>query len=240
MTGSALIFTAFNRMNYFHRALSSWNQVPELKDWHVRFSIDAGPDAEMMTKIARQFVYGNELTDARVVVRDENLGVLHHPWVVFEEVFADGFDFALRTEDDLIVSNDSLRCAAFLRDQYAAEPTVACVNLSSYEDGDPAAVRLRDEFNPLLWGTWKDRWQAVIGPTWDHDYSTNNGVAGVQAGWDWNLNTRVLPKAGLKVAAPLRSRVDNIGVWGRHSNPDTYFALPHFMQHYEVSSYTVS
>lgn len=240
MTGSALIFTAFNRINYFQRSLASWSMVPELQDWHVRFSIDAGPDSDQMEGRARQFISQNKVADAKVVVREENLGVLHHPWVAFQEVFAEGFDFALRAEDDQIVSNDVLRCAAFLRDQYLAEPSVACINLASYEDGDPGTVHLRSDFNPLLWGTWKDRWEQIIGPTWDHDYSTNNGVAGVEAGWDWNLNTRVLPQEQLKVAAPLRSRVDNIGIWGVHSNPDTFFHLPGFQPRYEVSSYTVS
>lgn len=240
MTNSVLLFTAYNRLNYFRQALGSWAKVPEMQDWAVRFSIDASPDAPALAREAEEFISRNELPDASIEVRSTNLGVLRHPWTVFEEAFADGYDFALRAEDDLVVSNDVLRVTAAMRDHYAQDRTVACVNLASYEDGDPREVRLRNEFSPLIWGTWKDRWQQVIGPTWDHDYSTYNGTPGQQAGWDWNLNTRVLPSRGLKVAAPVRSRVDNIGVWGTHSNPDTYFPLPHFKPTYAVSSYTVT
>lgn len=240
MTGSVLLFTAYNRLNYFRQSLGSWTGVPEMADWHVRFSIDASPDARVMAREAEEFISRNELPDASIEVRSANLGVLRHPWVAFEEAFADGYDFALRAEDDLVVANDVLRCTAFMRDQFAADPSVACVNLASYEDGAQSLVWLRNEFNPLIWGTWKDRWTQVIGPTWDHDYSTYNGTPGNQAGWDWNLNTRVLPQRGLKVAAPARSRVDNIGVWGTHSNPGTYFPLPHFQPVFEVPSYTVS
>lgn len=233
-----LLFTAYNRVPYFQQALHSWEAVEQLHSWPIRFSIEPGENAAQMVDEALEFVHRTGHQDAEVVIQPRKLGVLEHPFFGFQQLFEAGADFVLRAEDDLIVSNDVLQFFDYCADRFRDSPEVAAVNASSYQtSGDPAQVHLREEFNPLIWGTWRDRWTEVIAPTWDHDYSTFDIKPGFQAGWDWNLKNRVLPSRNLVVAAPVRSRVDNIGLWGTHSTPDTWFSLPGFQPEYAVEKF---
>ena len=149
--------------------------------------------------------------------------MLHNPWVGFERLFmAQNYDFVVRTEDDLVVSADILEYFDWASCKFQNNPRVATVNAFCYNDGPSDEVALAERFSPLVWGTWSDRWEGLLGPTWDHDYSTYNGEPGNQAGWDWNINTRLFPQHRLLGCFPLASRVHNIGVHGTHSQPPNY------------------
>jgi hypothetical protein len=100
-------------------------------------------------------------------------------------------------------------------------------------------IFVTDLFNPLIWGLWKDRWVDVVRDTWDHDYSTYNGTPGNQAGWDWNLNTRVIPNLGLKCSLPLQSRVSHIGVVGTHGRIENFKETPSFVADRDPVEYEV-
>lgn len=222
----ALFFTVYDRPHYFAPTLSSWSNVRGLERWHVVFRIEPSEAQDVMVRLIEQFVEVMRLTDYKIVVNERRLGVLHHPWVGFEELFSE-YDFVVRAEDDLVVSTDILEYLEWASIRYRMESNVGAVHSYSMdrredtEDQDSDVV-LRPWFNPLIWGTWKDRWVEVIRDTWDHDYSTFNGHPGLESGWDWNLNTRIFPEYGLLCAHPCQSRTDHIGVHGTHGNEENF------------------
>ena len=225
----AIFLTAYDRPEYLEQALRSWGRVRGKERWSWFASIEPGVHADKILRMCAKFFNANHL-DVTISVNAERLGVLHHPWVRFEELFGHGFDFVVRTEDDLCVSADALEYFEWASAVCADDPGVGTIH-GFQRDGDPELPRVfhvEPRFDPLLWGTWADRWCDVIGPTWDHDYSTNNGIPGVQSGWDWNLNKRIYPKHGLGGLFPAASRVDNIGVHGTHSTPENFYTSASF------------
>src|SRR5690606_27286940 len=117
------------------------------------------------------------------------------------------------------------------------EDVAAVLSWAAAHRGGPAEAFKAGGFNPLNWGTWKDRWEFYIRDTWDHDYSTNNGRPGYQAGWDWNLNTRVLPSREKVCVWPGTSRVQNIGQHGTHADPNDYPVSTSFQPIYGIQDY---
>lgn len=232
----AIFLTAYDRPEYLRRALESWDVVRGLEEWQWFGSIEPSPVAHRLAEMFEGFLDRNGL-HGRTIINETRQGVLHHPWVRFEELFQQGFDFVVRVEDDFRVSTDTLEYFTWASDHFMNQEDVASVHgfTRNPEAGDPNLVVPEIRFDPLLWGTWRSVWQELIGPTWDHDYSTNNGTPGVQAGWDWNLNTRIYPKFGLHGIFPESSRVDNFGVYGTHSTPDNFYTAASFREdHGEV------
>lgn len=222
----ALFITAFNRPDYLHESLQSWKQVRGLEDWDIFAQIEPNALAEeQVDMIHKAFQYHQNV---KAVINPQLYGVLHNPWVGFERLFSEGYDFVVRTEDDLVVSADILEYFDWAAERFKNNARVATVNAYTMREGSSSEVALVPTFSPLVWGTWSDRWEGLIGPTWDHDYSTHNGIPGVQAGWDWNLNTRIFPQHQLLACFPLASRVHNIGLVGTHSLPENYQTSPSF------------
>jgi len=230
----ALLLTAYDRPGYLAQVLESWSAVPGLDGWHVRAAIEPGDRQEEVVGIVRA-----ALPAADVHVNDERLGVAENPYRHLAALFDEGFDFVARTEDDLVVADDVLRLLGHCAHVYADDAGVATVGAYSAAPAgaDPALLVRTTAFSPWLWGTWRDRWTALIGPTWDHDYSTWNGSPGFESGWDWNLNTRVLPAHGLTTVTPLASRVRNIGVVGQHGTAENHETAASFRPVYGRPAY---
>lgn len=224
----ALVFTAWNRPLYWQLVCQSWACV-DTTGWDVVLRVEPSEHADEMIQI---FEEESEITDYLLIQNPERYGVLVHPWVAFEELFREGYDFVVRAEDDLLVSADILRYFEFASERWADDPSIATVHAYTRALGDEFQVSIGANFNPLVWGTWRDRWEEYIGPTWDKDYSTNNGTPGVHAGWDWNLNTRVLPRLGKRVVGPERSRVQNVGEHGVHATPENFEQAPGWSHDY--------
>lgn len=225
----AVLFTAMDRVPYLQETLMYWRQVRGLDRFDFLFSIDPGHFTQQVEDEVRIFIRDTGIKKARIRINPERFGVLHHPWVGFQSLFSEGYDFVFRTEDDVIVSRDILEYVEWGSETYAEfSDDVATINAYSEDDGPEDQVVCSAQFKPLGWGTWKGRWDSLIGPTWDHDYSTFNGSPGNQAGWDWNLDTRVLPANNLHSIRPLSTRTDHIGVWGVHARPENYYRAPGF------------
>lgn len=239
----AILFTVYDRPQYLRETLMSWSEVRGLEDWDIYFSIEPSPVQHEVFALIREFCErkglarrpGDQVVEVRV--NETVLGVLVHPFVGFERLFGEGYEFVLRAEDDLIVSDDILEFFGWANVQFEEDPWVVCVCSASNDAGDPSDVRLTTSFSPWLWGTWPDRWTDVLGPTWDKDYSTFNGYPGHQSGWDWNIHTRVMPERGLRAASPVVSRVDNIGVFGTHGTASNFVTMRGFQAHHEPQEF---
>ncbi len=237
----AVFLTAFNRPQYLADVLHSWQQARELQDWDIYAQVEPNALAEEQADAIRWAF--RDHPNVEVVINPQVYGVLHNPWVGFERLFQmKGYDFVVRAEDDLIVSADILEWFDWVAETYKNNPKVATAHAFTHTDGHPGAVELSTGFSPWVWGTWQDRWEGLLGPTWDHDYSTFNGFPGNQSGWDWNINTRLFPQHGLRSVEPTGSRVHNIGMFGTHAQPQDYVTSDTFkpdfgrVEYFEVDS----
>jgi hypothetical protein len=196
--------------------------------WDVRLRLEPSEFEREQIGSFLEMIRLTTPSDVGISVNPMPLGVLVNPWKAFESAIELGSDFIVRAEDDLLASTDILRYFEWASERWQDDKSVATVNAYSKTQGeDPFHVSVRQgAFNPLVWGTWKDRWLDYIGPTWDKDYSTFNDYPGNQAGWDWNLNTRVLPALGKSTVNIDQSRVQNIGVWGVHATPENFEQAP--------------
>lgn len=238
----AIFLTAWNRMAYLQETLSYWETVRGQEEWDFIASIEPSDITQQVVEEFEEFFSKTHFNTAEVRVNEKVEGVLHHPWMCFEGLFGMGrYDFVVRAEDDLIVSDDILEFFSWAAEAYKGDDQVATVNAFSRETvGTINGVQKHQSFTPWLWGTWKNRWRDLIGPTWDHDYSTYNGAPGVQAGWDWNLDTRIFPKFGFVSVSPLCSRVNNIGVWGVHGTAENFEQASVFQPHYPTLNFVES
>jgi glycosyltransferase involved in cell wall biosynthesis len=219
----AIVLTAYNRPEYLSETLESWNQVRGLEDWDFFVFVD--PSDRQWEVVQTLGVL--DVTKS-IQINPERYGVLLNPWVAFETTFGRGYDFVLRIEDDIVVSDDILEYFNWAIEEFRDNPKVALVQAMSDGVGSESGVEFESGFSPWNWGTWRDRWFTLIGPSWDRDYSTFNDRPGNQAGWDWNLNTRLLPQWGMVVAQPKESRTQHIGVQGTHATPELFHQAPGF------------
>jgi hypothetical protein len=221
----AILLTAYDRPHYLAPVLDSWMEVRGFDDWPLHVFLEPGHRADEMAALCEQTKHP-ELTIHR---NASILGVLENPYQGFDHLFNElDYDFVLRIEDDLLVSEDVLEFFSWVAETYIDDEGILTAIGFTQEDGEPDRVRRTPSFSPWVWGTWRDRWNDVIGPTWDHDYSTFNGSPGNQAGWDWNLNTRIIPSLGYESIYPLASRVQNIGEYGVHGTPENLLTTTSF------------
>lgn len=215
----AILLTTFNRPHYLEEVLRSWQTVRGVADWHFHVLVEPSPQQDEILALLER--YQLDWESIHIEVNPQVYGVLHNPWVGFERLFREErFDFVVRIEDDLVVSDDILEYFSHHAERWQSHDLVYAVLGFTPEDGSQESFRSIDRFNPWVWGTWSRHWFKRIGPTWDHDYSTYNGFPGNQSGWDWNLDTRIFPSDGVHSIIPTASRVQNIGKFGVHAVGD--------------------
>lgn len=216
-----VVFTVCRRPFYFREALASWGEVRGIQDWRLIFMVEPTEATHDQVKIIDAFRH----PDKQVVFNRERLGVLVNPWEGLETSFSTGSQYTVLAEEDLVVSDDVLEFQAWARDEFRDAPEVYGVMSQmqgSFETDDPEAVALVQNFNPWVWGTWKDRWESVLRDTWDKDYSSGN-PDGSRAGWDWNIAQRVLPSWGGFMVVPGAARSQNTGQYlGVHAVPEDF------------------
>ncbi len=228
-----LVFTAYNRPVYWDAALATWHRARGFADLTPVVHLEPGDAEYVMSAIAAG--YG--------VAVHRNLfrrGVLTNPWYAIDTAFAAGADFVILGEDDIEVSDDIVEYFTWAATELRDEHILAVCACSMDTDADPAGthtVRTHQVFNPLVWGTWRDRCADVLRDTWDHDYSSGTPAA-PQSGWDWNINLRVM--RDWRIAAPLHSRSTHIGQYGgTHMHPAAFPAsqAPTFARHRPAAPY---
>jgi hypothetical protein len=204
MPGQVIAFTVSGlREKYLREALGSWGRARGVQDWHLLFSLEpcqrSFPVADFTWWVKRVFA------SAEVVVADRHLGCLANTRQAMRLAFARGAEFAVCAEEDLLVSTDVLEYIGWVRDAYAADRGVAtvCAHSLCTDHGGQGDVVRASWFNPLVWGTWRDRWESFIDPGW-------GGYEGNAEGWDNNLRVQV-NMAGRQGIFPVRSRSLHIG-----------------------------
>jgi len=218
--------------------LESWKRVRGAKDWHLYALIEPSSHIQQTVELFNSLFDENPFASKEILVNPQIYGPQHNPWVGMERLLHQkSNDFAVCTEDDHPVSDDILEFFSWADEAYRDDPEVGTVCAYSKVSGLQDAVARYVGFSPWTWGTWRNRWQSVIGPTWDHDYSTYNGFPGNQSGFDWNLNTRVFPRLGLSTIYPQESRSQNIGVYGAHALPELFEQSPSFTLHRNPVAY---
>ncbi len=212
-----LVFTAFNRPDYFSTTINTWNQVRNLRSWDVTVFIEPSPVENVMADLAMRLN-----TNVTTVINPVQLGVLVNPWNALETSFISGADFTVLAEDDVVVSQDTLEFFEWSSEEYATAKKLLAINAFSQIGGPKAnQVVQAGNFSPLVWGVWKNRWEDILRDTWDKDYSSGN-PDGSESGWDWNIN-RIMQQNSYTVIKPLQSRSDHIGEYfGTHMTPDLY------------------
>lgn len=205
MPANVIAFTVSgHRQKYLRQSLGSWAQVRGIGDWHLLFSLEPCrqyfPIPDFTQWLHR--VFGPAVS---VHVHDERQGCLKNTRAAMSAAFGMGAEFAVLAEEDVRVSLDTLEYLTWARDTYRdqAQVQTVCCHVKESDSADQAAVVRVPWFAPLIWGTWKDRWQDFILPTW--------GCAqGNLEGWDNNLREHINKKE-LHSIFPVRSRALHIG-----------------------------
>lgn len=242
LESTAVIVTAFRRPWYLEQTLKSWQYargIDQVRSFTPAMGWEAG------TWKAQVRVFGAFRDAVRLSSRQwqpkvdteparKSNGMHRAIGEAAQHVLKDpDVDFLVFGEEDVVVSSDTLEYMAWARQEFAADGTVLLVCAHSVgaagwdkhepaddADADQAAVRLLPYFNPWVWGTWRDRWEQVIGPKWDWDCNSGGPV---DSGYDHNLHRRVIPQGGYVCAVPDASRSQTIGEdGGWASTPETW------------------
>ena len=216
--------TVSDRPHYLDETLQYWSQVRGLEKYHFTFHVEPSKVLERNLQIIDRWEE-DELKAGRklfqtAVVNNFRMGVLLNPWHVFEQAFLEGADFVILCEEDTPVSRDILEYFEWASKEFESDVDVLGVCAFSptalHDYSEHLCAKVPD-FNPLVWGTWKDRWNFVFRNSWDKDYSTGN-PDGSEAGWDWNIK-RIISRLDKHFVFPLQSRSTHIGVHGAHMLP---------------------
>jgi hypothetical protein len=211
----AVAMTAYQRPDYLRRTMQSWAQVRGLRELVFERRVFAEP-SPAQAQVAQEI---REHSEWALTWNETRLGVLVNPVEAIAAMFRErpGLDFVVLAEDDVVVASDVLEYFAWAAAEFRADQSVSVVCAHRPQatlvehPRDEAAVKYLGFSCPLVWGTWRDRWESFIEPTWDRDYRNR--------GWDWNLV--MLMKAGGKHSIfPEQNRSDHIGEQGgAHCTP---------------------
>ncbi len=204
MPSQVIAFTVSGlRQKYLREALGTWGRARGIGDWHLLFALEPCrrhfPVAEFTQWAGRSFA------SAEVVVADKHHGCLRNTRRAMRLAFAAGAEFAILAEEDVRVSDDVLEYFTWARDVHGADEkmTTVCAHSLRTDAGGEADVVRSSWFNPIVWGTWKDRWEDFIDPGW-------GPWEGNSESWDNNLRMQVAA-VGRQGIFPVRSRSLHIG-----------------------------
>jgi hypothetical protein len=235
----AVMTTAWRRPYYFERILNSWARA-EGSGQLAHFVIALGRtdrydrQVKLIDRMRPKFGVPLEIADQSqqaLASRGTHRAIAE----AANHVFAyDDVDFLIFGEEDTMVSSDVLTYMAWAAEAFAEDRGVLAVLAHSRggqgwdepvpaqdADADQQAARILPYFNPWGWGTWRDRWEQIMEPSWD--WECTSGGNPMQHGYDWNLQLRVMPAHNMGCVVPDASRSQNIGQHeGWATNPQTW------------------
>jgi hypothetical protein len=222
----AVMITAWRRPYYLEPVLMSWSRATGIGNL-TRFIVAlgntdrVGAQAALIERMRPQFPCPVE-----VRMQSPRAVASNGPHRAIAEAasaaFADGdTDFLVFGEEDVAVSSDVLSYMGWAAERFADDQevlTVVAHNVGGQgwdkpgpqedADADQEQVRLLPYFNPWAWGTWRGRWEKILEPEWDYECDSG-GV--MDSGYDWNIQSRILPRHGMVSVVPDASRSQNIG-----------------------------
>jgi hypothetical protein len=162
MMRKAVVFTSYNRSDYLQETLRSWRDVANKNGYDFFFKLEPSSMQKKMEKKMISFLSEQRL-HGDVINNPERKGVLLNPWEGLNTMFEQGYDFVVLAEDDIEVSDDILHFFDELSERHLRDEEVLAIcasNLWSIEadNADHTTYFKRSYFAPLVWGTWKDRW----------------------------------------------------------------------------------
>lgn len=244
---SAVVVTALRRPYYLRPVLASWRQARDIGQWDCFIALGRSDRDQEQLQVIRQ----SGLHPAIIRDKQPQFGKAMHAAIAdaADRVFGT-HDFAVFGEEDVLVSRDVLEYMAVCRDTFASNESVLAVCAHSkggqgWDDHAPAqdgeadqwAVSLRGYFNAWVWGTWKDRWNDIMRPSWDR-HCNKGGPA--TSGWDWNIQLRMVESGGYLCAVPDASRSQNIGRlegWASSEESFAFAAAQSYRQFRSSGSY---
>lgn len=204
MPSQVIAFTVSgHREKYLRESLDSWSRARGIGGWHLLFCLEPCrrhfPVVEFTQWVGRTFA------SAEVHVNGEWLRCAGNTRQAMSMAFARGAEFAVLAEEDCVVSTDVLEYFCWARDAYAADEKVltVCAHAKQAEAGADCDVVRSGWFNPVIWGTWRDRWHSSVAPGWGL-------LDGALESWDANLRRQIV-EAGQVSIFPVRSRSLHIG-----------------------------
>lgn len=215
MINGSIVLTAHRRPTYLRESLESWRKVRGVEDWRFYVFLEPTDRTEKMYEVLNDF---DDIIDG-VVLNEEKLGVLKNPHKAMSQSFESSADFTVLAEEDIVVTSDVLEyftwAAETLQDDKKILAALAWSDHLYENDAQFSEVQTLEWFNPLIWGTWRDRWEEVLSPTWDLTYEWD--------GWDHHLNRQIIPDGGYSLVRPRYSRSQHIGKHeGTHMIPQNY------------------
>jgi hypothetical protein len=204
--------TAYNRVDYLRETVDRLYAAVDAIDEPV--FIVARVEPSDVQDVITSIIGGGRGT--YVTVNDEKLGLQANTLAVLDDAWrvADLFreDFVLHLEDDLLISEDALQLAAWMRETYRGHKTADFVGLTNVHNEptpeDYGEVVLTDWFECHVWGTWDYVWKNKLRPRWPHEWYDH---------WAARVNEGDIMR---NQVIPSLSRSYSIGVYGEHCNPD--------------------
>lgn len=220
-----LAFTCADRPQYLKPTLDSWLKTNLSLLSSVHFFIEPTDRRHECVAVIDEFAAKSPVPVIKHFNK-EKLGVLRNPWHLFDHCFRiEGALFTILGEDDFLVSPDILDFfwGTSRWNLHGDEKTMAiCAKwVGNKADKNPATWHRVTEFTGNIWGTWPHVWNKYLKDTWDFDYSSGN-ADGTSAGWDWNIQLRVMPHNSLHCIVPTASRSKHIGVTGAHCTAEVF------------------
>jgi hypothetical protein len=215
LESTAIVLTAYQRPEYLAETLESWSWARGLNELADR-RVCSEPSLVQGEVVSMALQCG--WTDRGNLVR---LGVLGNPVESVSAVFRErpDVDFVILAEEDVVVAADILEYFAWAQ-QFRDDQSVGAVCAHRPQSTTveklriDAVARILGFSCPLVWGTWRDRWEGFMEPTWDRDYSNH--------GWDHNL-TMLMKASGRHSLFPEQNRSDHIGKeGGAHCSPEFF------------------
>lgn len=194
------------REAYLRRALDSWSQARDISQARLLFFVE--PARSFPVADFTRWVKGFPC-QAEVYVNEENRGILENTRQAFAMPFGMGEEFVILAEEDIVVADDVLSYFSWAQREYQGQDvTMVCAH-SKEATGEPWQVTRASWFSPLVCGTWKDKWDSFIGPTWSGLPPNDRGVTANES-WDANLRS-LIHESGRQSLFPVLSRSNHIG-----------------------------
>lgn len=205
-----------DREKYLRQALDAWLKVRGIEDVQLVFCVE--PAARFPVSDFARWVDNAFPCPTMVYPNPRRLQCLENTKKAFDTAFGMGTDFAVMAEEDIEPAADVLEYLAWVRDAYREDKDVimACAHAKDGE-GEPWQAVRASWFNPLICGTWKDRWESFVRPGWAGLPPNDRGVEAWQA-WDTNLRERIR-NAGKYSVFPVLSRALHFGEFSTWLNP---------------------